>query len=275
MIRVAEQFNSLHSFEQTFWVSALRAQGMAKLKDFLTDRYASGSVMCCDMLQDCSTGQSLCVLCCVCEAKLSSLPRWHTSELQLDCRVVSNIGQYTLINGRSSSYPWLLHYLKHLSIRYIVTHHVLIPWLHHPSRNRPCFSHPMIHRCLYSLQCKHDMQMCKWHICIYYYNNNNNNNKNKKKKKKNNNIYTYIFIYIYAPFSTLFSGESRHWAIACFGKIIGLWSKHVICTVQDDTWGLADGCRPEDRQTAWADCQRGRSLIWKSLIGLTINMVNI
>ena len=46
MIRVAEQFNSLHSFEQTFWVSALRAQGMAKLKDFLTDRYASGSVCC-------------------------------------------------------------------------------------------------------------------------------------------------------------------------------------------------------------------------------------
>lgn len=42
MIRVAEQFNSLHSFEQTFWVSALRAQGMAKLKDFLTDRTTPG-----------------------------------------------------------------------------------------------------------------------------------------------------------------------------------------------------------------------------------------
>jgi len=39
MIRVAEQFNGLHSFEQTFWVSALRDQGMAKLKDFLRDRY--------------------------------------------------------------------------------------------------------------------------------------------------------------------------------------------------------------------------------------------
>ena len=39
MVRVAEQFNGLHSFEQTFWVSALRDQGMAKLKDFLRDRY--------------------------------------------------------------------------------------------------------------------------------------------------------------------------------------------------------------------------------------------
>ncbi len=38
MVRVAEQFNGLHSFEQTFWVSALRDQGMAKLKDFLRDR---------------------------------------------------------------------------------------------------------------------------------------------------------------------------------------------------------------------------------------------
>lgn len=40
MIRVAEQLNGLHSFEQTFWVSALRAQGMAKLKDFLLERSA-------------------------------------------------------------------------------------------------------------------------------------------------------------------------------------------------------------------------------------------
>ena len=39
MIRVAEQLNGLHSFQQTFWVSALRAQGMAKLKDFLNERY--------------------------------------------------------------------------------------------------------------------------------------------------------------------------------------------------------------------------------------------
>ncbi len=39
MVRVAEHFNGLHSFEQTFWVSALRDQGMAKLKDFLRDRY--------------------------------------------------------------------------------------------------------------------------------------------------------------------------------------------------------------------------------------------
>ena len=39
MVRVAEQLNGLHSFEQTFWVSALRDQGMAKLKDFLRDRY--------------------------------------------------------------------------------------------------------------------------------------------------------------------------------------------------------------------------------------------
>jgi GTPase Era involved in 16S rRNA processing len=38
MVRVAEQFNGLHNFEQTFWVSALRDQGMAKLKDFLRDR---------------------------------------------------------------------------------------------------------------------------------------------------------------------------------------------------------------------------------------------
>ena len=38
MIRVAEQLNGLHSFQQTFWVSALRAQGMTKLKDFLTQR---------------------------------------------------------------------------------------------------------------------------------------------------------------------------------------------------------------------------------------------
>ncbi len=38
MVRVAEHFNGLHSFEQTFWVSALRDQGMAKLKDFLRDR---------------------------------------------------------------------------------------------------------------------------------------------------------------------------------------------------------------------------------------------
>ena len=40
MIRVAEQLNGLHSFQQTFWVSALRAQGMTKLKDFLTQRFA-------------------------------------------------------------------------------------------------------------------------------------------------------------------------------------------------------------------------------------------
>ena len=39
MVRVAEHFNGLHSFEQTFWVSALRDQGMTKLKDFLRDRY--------------------------------------------------------------------------------------------------------------------------------------------------------------------------------------------------------------------------------------------
>ncbi len=38
MIRVAEQLNGLHSFEQTFWVSALRTQGMDKLKDYLGDR---------------------------------------------------------------------------------------------------------------------------------------------------------------------------------------------------------------------------------------------
>lgn len=38
VIRVAEQLNGLHSFQQTFWVSALRAQGMTKLKDFLTQR---------------------------------------------------------------------------------------------------------------------------------------------------------------------------------------------------------------------------------------------
>lgn len=38
MIRVAEQLNGLHSFQQTFWVSALRAQGMTKLKEFLTQR---------------------------------------------------------------------------------------------------------------------------------------------------------------------------------------------------------------------------------------------
>ncbi|KAL3152760.1 hypothetical protein ABBQ38_012347 [Trebouxia sp. C0009 RCD-2024] len=42
MIRVAEQLNGLHSFEQTFWVSALRAQGMAKLKDFLLERTTPG-----------------------------------------------------------------------------------------------------------------------------------------------------------------------------------------------------------------------------------------
>ncbi|DBA83023.1 TPA: hypothetical protein ACH3X1_006799 [Trebouxia sp. C0004] len=42
MIRVAEQFNGLHSFERTFWVSALRDQGMAKLKDFLRDRTTPG-----------------------------------------------------------------------------------------------------------------------------------------------------------------------------------------------------------------------------------------
>lgn len=42
MVRVAEQFNGLHSFEQTFWVSALRDQGMAKLKDFLRDRTTPG-----------------------------------------------------------------------------------------------------------------------------------------------------------------------------------------------------------------------------------------
>lgn len=40
MVRVAEQLNGLHSFEQTFWVSALRDQGMAKLKDFLQERCA-------------------------------------------------------------------------------------------------------------------------------------------------------------------------------------------------------------------------------------------
>lgn len=40
MIRVAEQLNGLHSFQQTFWVSALRAQGMTKLKEFLTQRCA-------------------------------------------------------------------------------------------------------------------------------------------------------------------------------------------------------------------------------------------
>ncbi|DBA82384.1 TPA: hypothetical protein ACH3X2_000636 [Trebouxia sp. C0005] len=42
MVRVAEQFNGLHNFEQTFWVSALRDQGMAKLKDFLRDRTTPG-----------------------------------------------------------------------------------------------------------------------------------------------------------------------------------------------------------------------------------------
>ena len=40
-IRVAEQLNGLHNFQQTFWVSALRSQGMAKLKEFLMNRCAA------------------------------------------------------------------------------------------------------------------------------------------------------------------------------------------------------------------------------------------
>lgn len=40
MVRVAEQLSKLHSFEQTFWTSALRTQGVAKLQDFLMSRWA-------------------------------------------------------------------------------------------------------------------------------------------------------------------------------------------------------------------------------------------
>ena len=35
MVRVAEQFNDMHKFEETFWVSALKDQGVKKLRDYL------------------------------------------------------------------------------------------------------------------------------------------------------------------------------------------------------------------------------------------------
>lgn len=38
MVRVAEQLCQLHSFEKTFWVSALRTQGMSKLQDYLVSK---------------------------------------------------------------------------------------------------------------------------------------------------------------------------------------------------------------------------------------------
>lgn len=38
VVRIAEQLNDLHDFQQTFWVSALRTQGVTKLKDFLLSR---------------------------------------------------------------------------------------------------------------------------------------------------------------------------------------------------------------------------------------------
>ena len=41
MVRVAEQLSQLHSFEQTFWTSALRTQGVAKLQDYLMSRSAT------------------------------------------------------------------------------------------------------------------------------------------------------------------------------------------------------------------------------------------
>ena len=66
MIRVAEQLNGLHTFEQTFWVSALRAQGMAKLKDFLMERWAfptTCSLSCESILTKSSALLSRCFTC--------------------------------------------------------------------------------------------------------------------------------------------------------------------------------------------------------------------
>ena len=39
-LRLCEQFNSMHKFEGSFWVSATRASGVQKLKDYLLSRSA-------------------------------------------------------------------------------------------------------------------------------------------------------------------------------------------------------------------------------------------
>ena len=39
-LRLCEQFNAMHKFEGSFWVSATRASGVQKLKDYLFSRSA-------------------------------------------------------------------------------------------------------------------------------------------------------------------------------------------------------------------------------------------
>ena len=46
VLRIAEQLNGLHTFERTFWVSALRTLGIEKLKDFLMERCFSLHCLC-------------------------------------------------------------------------------------------------------------------------------------------------------------------------------------------------------------------------------------
>ena len=39
-LRLCEQFNAMHKFEGSYWVSATRASGVQKLKDYLFSRSA-------------------------------------------------------------------------------------------------------------------------------------------------------------------------------------------------------------------------------------------